>query len=305
MLQSIRPRRSVLYMPGSNSRALEKARILPTDSLIFDLEDAVAPDAKAQARHQVVMAVKEGGYKQREIIVRVNGLETPWGRDDIATVATLPIDGVLLPKISTPQQIAEAVKLLDHSGGSATLPIWIMAETPQGILNIDQIAGSHPRLAVMVMGTSDLAKEMRVRHTKDRVGLLVPLSLCVMAARAHGLEIVDGVHLNLDDDEGFRAACLQGRDLGFDGKTLIHPKQIEGANQVFAPSALEVKNAREILAAWEDAQTQGKGVVVVNGRLVENLHVEESKRLLALASVIGERNGNGNGYKENGCHQHD
>lgn len=300
--QNIRPRRSVLYMPGSNTRALEKARILPVDSLIFDLEDAVAPEAKVQARQCVIAAVTEGGYKQREIVVRVNGLDTPWGRDDIAAIAKLPIQGVLLPKVNTPTQIEQAIEWLDKNGGEATLPIWMMAETPQGILNIDRIAGCHPRLAAIIMGTSDLAKDMRVRHTKDRIGLLVPLSLCVMAARAHGLEIIDGVHLNLDDEEGFQAACTQARDLGFDGKTLIHPKQIEVANQIFAPSAMEVKHAREILGAWEEAQKQGKGVVVVNGRLVENLHVEEAKRLLALAGVIGERNGNGNGTKENGVH---
>lgn len=293
MSQTIRPRRSVLYMPGSNARALEKARILPVDSLILDLEDAVAPEAKAVARQQIVTAVTEGGYKHREIIVRVNGLDTPWGTEDIAAVASLPINGVLLPKISFPLQIEAAVKLLNTHGGTSHLPIWIMAETPQGILNIDSIAGGHPRLKVIVMGTSDLAKEMRVHHTKDRIGLLVPLSLCVMAARAHGLEIVDGVHLNLDDEEGFRSACMQGRDMGFDGKTLIHPKQVDIANQIFAPSAVEIKTAQDIIAAWENAQQQGKGVVVVNGRLIENLHVEEAKRLLALANVIGERSNEG------------
>lgn len=289
MSHTIRPRRSVLYMPGSNARALEKARILPVDSLIFDLEDAVAPDAKVRARQQIVSTVAEGGYKHREIIVRVNALDTPWGADDIAAIAKSPVDGVLLPKISSSAQVEQAIKLLDSHGGASTLPIWIMAETPSGILNINQIAGCHPRLAVIVMGTSDLAKDLRVHHTKDRIGLLVPLSLSVMAARAHGLEIIDGVYLNLEDEVGFRTICTQGREMGFDGKTLIHPKQVDIANQIFAPSAADVNQAQEILAVWAQAQQQGKGVVVVNGRLVENLHVEEAKRLLALANVISER----------------
>jgi citrate lyase subunit beta/citryl-CoA lyase len=282
-----RPRRSVLYMPGANARALEKARTLAADSLIFDMEDAVAPEAKAQARQQIMAAVTQGGYGKREIIVRVNGLDTPWGRDDLIAVAPLPIQGVLLPKISSSQQLITAVEWLDLQGGSH-LPVWIMAETPAGMLQIDEIAGSHPRLTGIVMGTSDLAKEMRVRHTTDRVGLLVPLSLCILAARAHGLDIVDGVYLNLDDDSGFRAVCEQGRNMGFDGKTLIHPKQLDIANQVFAPTVEEIEHSRKVITAWEQAQQEGKGVVVVNGKLVENLHYEEAKRLLTLAEAIDQ-----------------
>lgn len=288
-MQPLKPRRSVLYMPGSNARALEKAKTLDVDSLIFDLEDAVSPDAKQQAREQITQAVNAGGYGKREIIIRVNGLDTEWGKDDIIAMAQLPVDGVLLPKINQAQQILDAIQLLNENGGSAELPIWIMAETPQGMFNIESIAGSHPRLKVIVMGTSDLAKEMRVRHTPDRIGMLVPLSLCVMAARVRGLDIVDGVYLDLDNAEGFEAACIQGRDMGFDGKTLIHPKQITAANQIFAPSEAEVQQAEKIIQAWDEAQQAGKGVVVVNGRLVENLHVEEAKRMLALSSAIQNR----------------
>lgn len=286
----LRPRRSVLYMPGANTRALEKARSLAADCLILDLEDAVAPESKAKAREQVVAAVHPGGYGHREVIIRVNSLETAWGKEDLAAIAPLSLDGVLLPKISTPEQIEDAVDFLDAHGSAPTLPIWIMAETPQGILNMATIASSHPRLAVIVMGTSDLAKEMRVRHTPERMGLVTPLSLSVLAARANGLDIIDGVYLNLEDESGFRSACIQGRDMGFDGKSLIHPKQIEMANQIFAPSAQEIENAKEIMLAWEQAQAEGQGVVVVNGRLVENLHFEEAKRLLALNEAIQAQN---------------
>jgi len=286
----LRPRRSVLYMPGANARALEKARSLAADCLILDLEDAVAPESKAKAREQVVAAIHPGGYGHREVIIRVNSLETAWGKEDLAAIAPLAIDGVLLPKISIPEQIEDAVDFLDAHGSTPTLPIWIMAETPQGILNMATIASSHPRLAVIVMGTSDLAKEMRVRHTPERMGLVTPLSLSVLAARANGLDIIDGVYLNLEDETGFRSACIQGRDMGFDGKSLIHPKQIEMANQIFAPSAQEIENAKEIMLAWEQAQAEGQGVVVVNGRLVENLHFEEAKRLLALNEAIQAQN---------------
>jgi len=284
----LRPRRSMLYMPGANARALQKARSLAADSLIFDMEDAVAPDAKAQAREQIVAAVTEGGYGQREIIVRINGLDTPWAKEDVAAIATAPIDGILLPKVNAPEQVNDLVGLLTIHHAPEELPVWIMAETPHCMLNIDAICASHPRLKGIIMGTSDLAKEMRVHHTPDRIGLLVPLSLCVLAARAHGLDILDGVYLNLEDAAGFQAACEQGRDMGFDGKTLIHPKQIDAANSVFAPTAAELAHAKEVITAWEAAEQAGQGVVVVNGKLVENLHFEEAKRQLALASAIGE-----------------
>lgn len=283
---SIRPRRSVLYMPGSNARALDKARTLAADALILDLEDAVAPDAKATAREQVAKAVSDGGYGNREVVVRVNGLATDWGADDVAAVAPLPVDAVLFPKVESADEVHQAVAAMDRAGGRPDLPAWIMAETPRGILAIDDIAGSTDRLECIVMGTSDLAKEMRVRHTPERTGFLGPLSMCVMAARAHGLDIVDGVYLDLQDEAGFQAACVQGRDMGFDGKTLIHPRQLAAANQVFMPAAAEVERAGAIIQAWEEARAAGKGVVVVEGRLIENLHVEEARRLLTLAQAV-------------------
>lgn len=281
----LRPRRSVLYMPGANARALEKARSLPADALILDLEDAVAPDAKAQARQHIVTAIRAGGYGQRELIVRVNGLNTAWGADDVAAVANCGADALLFPKIETPEQVLAAVAAVD-AAGATHLPLWIMAETPRGILNIDAIAGASPRLAGIVLGTSDLAKDLRARHTPDRLAFLTSLSLCLLAARAHGLDCLDGVHLALDDEAGFRAACVQGRDLGFDGKTLIHPKQIAVANEVFAPAPEHIDHARRLLAAWETARAAGQGIAVVDGRLVESLHIEEAERVLALAAAI-------------------
>lgn len=287
--RSYRPLRSVLYAPGANSRALDKARSLPVDGLILDLEDAVAPDAKALARDAVVAALSEGGYGYRRRIVRINGLDSPWGEADIAALAGAGADAILLPKVESPQAVRAAVAALDAAGGPTDLPLWIMAETPRGILEIDSIAAAHPRLQVLVMGTSDLAKELRVRHTPGREGLLASLGLCVLAARARGLEILDGVYLDLQDESGFAAACEQGRDMGFDGKTLIHPKQIEPANRVFGISAEALQQAQQIIVAWRAAQTSGRGVCVVDGRLVENLHVEEAERLLAMHEVIRDR----------------
>lgn len=285
-LPTLRPRRSVLYMPGANARALDKARGLPADCLILDLEDAVAPAAKALAREQLATALREGGYGRREIVVRVNGLNTPWGRDDIAAVAKLGADAILFPKIESATQVCEAVAALDAAGAPAGLPVWIMAETPRAVLSIDAIAAAHPRLRAIVVGTSDLAKDLRVRHTSGRAGLLPSLALCVLAARAHGLDIIDGVHLDIDDDTGLAAACEQGRDLGFDGKSLIHPRQIAAANTAFAPAAEDMERARRIINAWEAVQRDGQGVVVVDGRLVENLHVDEAYRTLSLNEAI-------------------
>ncbi|WP_435686360.1 HpcH/HpaI aldolase/citrate lyase family protein [Sedimenticola selenatireducens] len=288
--RSYSPLRSVLYAPGANSRALDKARSLPVDGLILDLEDAVAPAAKAAARDAVVAALSEGGFGYRRRIVRVNGLDTPWGEADIAAMARAGADAILLPKVESPQAVQTAVAALDAAGGPADLPIWIMAETPRGILQIDSIAAAHPRLQVIVMGTSDLAKELRVRHTPGREGLLASLGLCVLAARARGLEILDGVYLDLQDEPGFAAACEQGRDMGFDGKTLIHPRQIEPANRIFGISAEALQQAQQIIAAWREAQQAGSGVCVVDGRLVENLHVEEAERLVTMHEVIRGRN---------------
>ncbi|MCW8906328.1 MAG: CoA ester lyase [Sedimenticola sp.] len=283
------PLRSVLYAPGSNPRALEKARSLPIDALILDLEDAVAPDSKAQARDEVVRALAAGGFGDRIRVVRVNGLDTPWGEDDLVAVAQAGADVVLLPKVEQPQTVHAALAALDGAGAAPDLPLWIMAETPRGILDIDRIAGAHPRLQGIVMGTSDLARELRVRHSPRRTGFITSLGLCVLAARAHGLAILDGVHLDLQDESGFEAACEQGREMGFDGKTLIHPRQVEAANRVFGVSEQAVQQAQRIIQAWREAEAAGSGVCVVDGRLVENLHVEEARHLLAVYEVIRGR----------------
>ncbi|MBX3251457.1 MAG: CoA ester lyase [Myxococcales bacterium] len=286
---SSRPRRSVLYMPGSNARALEKGKTLPADGLILDLEDAVAPDAKATARAQVVAATQAGGYGHRELLVRVNGLDTPWGYEDLVAAATSGADAVLLPKVESADTVRKADAILRASGAPDELALWCMMETPRGILRAEEIADSSPRLAGFVMGTSDLAKDLHAAHTPLRLPMLVGLGTCLLAARAAGLAILDGVYLDLNDDEGFAASCQQGLELGFDGKTLIHPKQVAPANTTFAPSAEAVATSRKLIEAWAAASAEGKGVVVVDGKLVENLHVENAKRLVALADAIAGR----------------
>ena len=285
---NIRPRRSALYMPGSNARALQKARELSADVLIFDLEDAVAPERKAEAREQVCAALAAGGYGRRELLVRANALDTPCGEDDLRALAGAGADGVVLSKVSSPADVLHGARILGECGAPDSLGLWIMAETARCILDIDAIAGASPRLAGILLGTSDLARELRVRHTPDRLGFLATLNLCVLAARAHGLDVLDGVHLDLADDAGFLRVCEQGRDLGFDGKTLIHPRQLEVANAVFAPAPAELARAREIIAAWREANARGSGVVVLGGRLVENLHVAEAECLLAVAEAVAE-----------------
>jgi citrate lyase subunit beta/citryl-CoA lyase len=274
-------------MPGSNARALEKARTLPADSLILDLEDAVAPDQKPAAREQVLEAVNAGGYGEREVVVRVNGFDTPWGRDDIVAFANAPIAALCLPKVESAREVNAVVQLLKQE--NSTLKLWLMAETPRGILNIDEICGADKRNEVIVMGTSDLAKELRVPHTPDRLGMQTSLQLCVLAARAHGLDILDGVYLDIKDEAGYAAACDQGVALGFDGKTLIHPSQIESANKAFAPSAEIIERAGRIVDAWQAAKAEGKAVAVVDGKLVEVLHFEEAKRHLAIHEAIAVR----------------
>jgi citrate lyase subunit beta/citryl-CoA lyase len=281
----------VLFMPGSNVRAMNKARTLPADAVVFDLEDAVAPDAKPRAREQVAAAVNEGGYGSREVIVRVNPLDSPWGKDDLLAVAPLAVDGVLIPKVERPEQVHATLQTLDAANRERH-SLWVMIETPAGVLASDEIASASNRIACLVMGTSDLAKEMRLPADPDRLGLVAPLSRCVLAARACGLDVLDGVQLDLDDDAAYHAACRQGRDLGFDGKTLIHPKQIAYANDTFAPSADEVERAREVIDAWDRARGKGHGVAVAHGRLVEKLHVDEAERTLALAAAIATREGN-------------
>lgn len=286
MPRPVRPRRSVLYMPGSNPRALEKARTIPADGLILDMEDAVAPDAKETARTQIREALKAGGYGRRETIVRVNGLSTPWGEADLAAAATFGADAVLLPKVEDADAVRRVESILNANGAPRDLPIWCMIETPLGVLHAERIAFASPRVGGLVMGTSDLAKDLNAAHTRERLPMLTSLGLCVLAARAAGIAILDGVHLDLNDDEGFKYSCRQGRELGFDGKTLIHPKTVDAANEAFAPDESEIAWATKIIAAHAEAQKEGKGVVVVDGRLIENLHVEAAKRQVALAEAI-------------------
>jgi citrate lyase subunit beta / citryl-CoA lyase len=276
MLKPARPRRSVLYMPGSNTRALEKGRSLPADALILDLEDAVAPDAKRDARTQVIDAAKAGGYGGREIVIRVNGLNTPWGYADLVAAATAGADAILLPKTENPENVRQAVTVLEANGAPADLAIWCMMETPRAVLNAEAI------------GTSDLTKDVHARHTKDRLPMITSLGLCLLAARAFGLAILDGVHLDLNDDAGFEAACRQGLEMGFDGKTLIHPKTVATANRIFAPATEEVEWARRIITAHAEATAAGKGVVVVDGKLIENLHVLDARRVVELADAIAK-----------------
>lgn len=292
-MPTIKPRRSVLYMPGANARALDKARSLPADALILDLEDSVAPDAKAAAREQVVQAVTQGGYGHREIVIRTNGLETPWGRDDIAAAAHARPDAVLLPKVSDPATILEAERLLAEAGAPDTVAVWAMIETPLAILRVEAIAAlaarRESRLRVFVMGTNDLAKETRARMVPGRAPMLPWLMIALAAARAHGLDIVDGVYNDLADADGFAAECAQGRDLGFDGKTLIHPNQIAGANAAFSPSAQELEQARTIAAAFDLPEHAGKGAIALDGRMVERLHADMARRTLRLHEAISAR----------------
>ncbi|MEQ8603093.1 MAG: CoA ester lyase [Marivibrio sp.] len=291
MAADVRPRRSMLYMPGSNPRALEKGRSLPADALILDLEDAVAPDAKEAARAEIVNALGRGGYAPREVLVRINGLETRWGRADLAAMATAGADAVLLPKVESADQVRAASIALADAGAPEGLAIWCMIETPLGVLKVEEIAAADARLAGLVMGTADLARALHCRHTADRAPFLTSLSRVVLAARAYGLAAIDGVFLDLDDMAGLEAECRQGLDLGFDGKSLFHPKTIETANHVFGPSGAEIEEAWAVIDAFKAAEAEGKGVVVLNGKLVENLHVENARRLLALAEEIERRDG--------------
>jgi citrate lyase subunit beta/citryl-CoA lyase len=273
-------------MPGSNPRALDKARTLAADGLILDLEDAVAPDAKEEARRQVVEALKAGGYGGRELLVRVNGLATPWGQADIAAAARSGADAILIPKVESADMVRQVEAAMVAAGAPADMAIWCMLETPRGVLRAGEIADATPRLAGFVMGTSDLAKDLHCAHTRERQPMITALGLCLLAARACGLAALDGVHLDLDDDEGFENACRQGQELGFDGKTLIHPKTIAAANRVFAPTEKEIEWSKAIIAAHAEAIAAGRGVVVVGGRLIEHLHVENARRLVDLAARI-------------------
>jgi len=278
-------------MPGSNARALEKGKGLPADGLILDLEDAVAPDAKATARTQVLEAVKGGGYGHRELFVRINSLATPWGYEDAVMAARSGAHAVLVPKVDSADMVRQVEAILEANGAPDDLQIWCMMETPRGMLRAEEIADSSPRLGGFVMGTSDLVKDLHAAHTAMRLPVITSLGLCLLAARAAGIAILDGVFLDLNDDEGFAASCRQGAELGFDGKTLIHPKTLGAANEAFAPSADEVAFSKKIIAAHAEAEAQGKGVLVVDGKLIENLHVENAKRLVALSDAIAAREG--------------
>lgn len=285
MQANVRPRRSALYMPASNARALEKAKTLPADTVIFDLEDAVAPDAKDAARQQAMDAVTAGGYGTRELVIRVNGIDTDWGADDMRAVGQTMPDAVLLPKVENPDRLRTACNMLPEA-----LSVWCMIETPGGVLNVTSLAAISPRIECLVAGTSDLSADLNIRPGPRREPLWQALSMIVLAARAQGLSALDGVHLDLEDDEGFAAVCEQGRDFGFDGKTLIHPRQIEPANRIFSPDDADIEEAEVIVDAFEQAEKEGKGMVVVNGRLIEYLHVAEARRLLVLADAIAARN---------------
>jgi citrate lyase subunit beta/citryl-CoA lyase len=273
-------------MPGSNARALEKAKTLAADALIFDLEDAVAPEAKITARQQVVDTVRAGGYGKRELIVRVNALATPWGRDDLVAVADCGVDAVLFPKVESGDIVRQAWAILAAHGAPESLAVWCMLETPRGFLRLEEIATAQAQVSALVMGTSDLAKELHATVGRERLALLPSLGLALLVGRAYDLTVLDGVHLDLDDDEGFMYACRQAAEMGFDGKTLIHPKTLAVANATFAPSSSDVAWSRRIIAAHAEAAAKGQGVVLVDGRLIENLHVENAHRLVQLADAI-------------------
>jgi citrate lyase subunit beta / citryl-CoA lyase len=289
--ETYRPRRSVLYMPGANERALEKAKGLPADALILDLEDAVAPDAKAGARDRVCAAAADGGYGHREVAIRANGLDTSWFADDVAAIAQAGPDALLVPKVGSVDDVRAIEDALEKGGAPDHTSIWAMLETPSAVLRAAEITACSERLTVFVMGTNDLVKELQAEFVPGRAPLLPALSWCVLAAREAGKHILDGVFNDLDDADGFEAECRQGREFGFDGKTLIHPKQLEPCNRVFAPSDEEVEHARAVIEAFEEAEREGRGVVTVGGRMIENLHVEQARRAVAQAEAIATAQG--------------
>jgi citrate lyase subunit beta/citryl-CoA lyase len=292
---TIRPRRSVLYMPGSNARAMAKARELPADGVVLDLEDAVAPEAKPQARTQVAEAVKAGGFGAREVFIRVNGIDTPWHADDLNAAVHAGPDAILVPKISEVAQLERVGQRLLDMKADLKIRVWAMIETPAAIFNIMALAAeahdSETRLAGFVMGTNDLAKETRARLVPGRAPMISWLSTCILAARAHGIEILDGVYNHLADPAGFERECIQARDLGFDGKTLIHPSQIAPCNAVFSPDPEEIAQARRIVAAFDRPENQEKGVIEVDGRMVERMHADMARRTIVVAEAIAVRGG--------------
>lgn len=286
----IRPRRSMLYMPGSNARALEKARTLPADGVILDLEDSVAPDAKAVAREQVAAAVAAKGFGRREVLVRINALDTPWWADDLTAAAQAKPDGILVPKISSVAELRTVAVRLAHINADAAIRLWIMIETPLGVLRVEELTAQAQnkdmRLAGLVIGPNDIARETRMRRVPGRAPMIPALMQCVFAAHAYGIDILDGVFNNFSDTQGFAAECAQGRDMGFDGKTLIHPTQVEPCNAAFSPPDDEVAQARVILAAFEKPENQGRGAIQINGQMVERLHAEMARRTVAIADSI-------------------
>jgi citrate lyase subunit beta/citryl-CoA lyase len=292
---SIRPRRSALYMPGSNARALEKARGLPADVIIIDLEDAVAPEAKNAARDQACAAIRAGGFGHREVVLRVNALSTDWGRADLAAAASVAPHAVLIPKVSTPGDIMMAASELRKAGAPETTRLWAMMETPMAILNADSIGRTArdpaSRLDVLVMGTNDLARETRARITKGRPSLVAWLAICVAAARAYGVDLLDGVYGDIHDIAGLGAECEQARDMGMDGKTLIHPAQIDACNKAFTPGAEELVWARKLVAAFDAPENVSKGAIALDGKMVERLHAEIAQRTLDIAAAIDKRSG--------------
>jgi citrate lyase subunit beta/citryl-CoA lyase len=288
---SYTPRRSVLYMPGANDKALEKAKGLPCDAIIFDTEDSVAPDMKEAARDKVAAAATSGEYGRRELTIRVNSLETPWFEDDVRSAAAAGPSGVVVPKIQSTADVARVEALLGAGGAPDHTRIWAMLETPAAIEAAAEIASCSERLAVLVMGTNDLAKELRAALVPGRAPLLWGLQRCVNAARAAGKVILDGVFNDIRDEEGFAAECRQGAELGFDGKTLIHPSQLDAANAAFAPSEEEVAQARRVIEAWEAGLAEGKGVIQLDGRMIENLHVDNARRAVEMAEAIAALEG--------------
>ncbi len=286
----VRPRRSVLYMPGSNDRALEKAKTIPADALILDLEDAVAPDAKTEAREKVCAAVKAGGYGKRELIIRVNALETPWGADDLKAASQAGPDAILVPKVGRPGDIISAAKVVTAADAPDKTMLWAMMETPMSILNVREIAMAgierEHRLTCLVMGTNDLIKESHARAYEDRFAVVPWLSMTIVAARAYGLDVLDGVYNEFRDMEGLRRECEHGRTLGMDGKTLIHPAQVEITNEIFSPSEAEVTWSRKIIAAFKQPENTARGVITVDGKMVERLHLQMSERTVAIAEAI-------------------
>jgi citrate lyase subunit beta / citryl-CoA lyase len=281
----LRPLRSALYMPAANERALEKAKSLPADAVIFDLEDAVAPDAKESARAAACAAAASGNYGRRELTIRCNGLDTPWGSDDLAAIAVSTASAVVVPKVSSLGYLDEVAARLDEAGAPPSLTVWAMVETPTAIFDARAIA-AHPRVSVLVLGTNDLARELRLPLVAGRRALLPHLATALLAAREAGKTILDGVYNDVKDLDGFAEECAQGVEFGFDGKTLIHPTQVDIANQVWAPSAADVDQARRVIAAFDEAMADGRGVVTVDGRMIENLHVVNAQRTMVIAEAI-------------------